>query len=120
LIRYGKQWEAVGVDKDALLAEFIKNYVANNQLISEILYYINSADKVICNRQIYYDIMGNPMLETIAAKAWNSFGSIRRGQPYHSPISGTTIAVVYPIEGKSMEQFGVLAQSFQSHTRHGT
>jgi sensor histidine kinase YesM len=51
--------------------------------------------------------MGNPMLETLAKNAWNSFGSIRWSQPYRSPISGTTIAVVYPVEGKSMERLGV-------------
>jgi sensor histidine kinase YesM len=95
-------------DKDNLIVEFIKNYATNNQLISETLYYINPENKVICNRQIYYDIMGNPMLETLAENAWSSFGSISWSQPYYSPISGTTIAIVYPIESKSMERLGVL------------
>jgi sensor histidine kinase YesM len=95
-------------DKDELITEFIRNYTENNQLISETIYYINTAGNVVCNRQLYYDIMGNPMLNTLAQKAWDYFGSMNWSQPYHSPLSGTTVAVVYPVESKTRERLGVL------------
>jgi signal transduction histidine kinase len=95
-------------NKDELIAEYIRNYISNNRLIPETIYYINAAGKVICNRQVYYDIMGNPMLDTLVEKAWDNFGNMSWSQPYHSPLSGTTVAVVYPVENKTRERLGVL------------
>jgi sensor histidine kinase YesM len=95
-------------NKDVLIAEYVRNYARNNRLISETIYYINTAMNVICSRQVYYDILGNPMLTTLVENAWNHSGIMHWSQPYHSPLIGTTVAIVYPVESKTGERLGVL------------
>ncbi|GHV39268.1 hypothetical protein AGMMS49546_11030 [Spirochaetia bacterium] len=96
------------VSQDELIAEFLINYARNNQFISQTIYYINPMGKVISNRQVYYDIMGNPMLSVLADSAYDNFGGLNWSQPYHSPLSGTTVAFVRPVESKTKEKLGVL------------
>lgn len=94
--------------RDDLIAQYIDNYADNSQSVAQTIYHIAPSGKVISNRQIYYDIMGNPMLQTLAGNAGRNFGGLSWSQPYHSPLSGNTVAVVQPVESKSRENLGVL------------
>ena len=94
--------------RDDLIAQYIDNYADNSQSVAQTIYHVAPSGKVISNRQIYYDIMGNPMLQTLAGNAYRNFGGLSWSQPYHSPLSGNTVAVVQPVESKSRENLGAL------------
>ncbi|WP_079908513.1 sensor histidine kinase [Paenibacillus sp. 32352] len=99
LFEPGQEEEAVNV---------LRTYAANNSTLYKTLYFVRSDGKVLSNTQVYYDIIGNPHLAQLYEQARKNYG-VMISEPYESPLSGKTVAFLFPIRSKAGDQLKGMA-----------
>lgn len=99
LLEEGHEEEAVTV---------LRQYAENNSTLYKTLYLVRPDGKVLSNTQVYYDIIGNPNLDRLYNQAKNNFG-VMISEPYQSPLSGKTVAFIFPIRTKTDAQLKGMA-----------
>lgn len=88
-------------DNDSI-EDFLHTIAEKNSTIVKTLYIMRSDGKVFSSAQVYYDVMGNPMLAKLFEQAQTSYAAIV-SQPYTSPLSGQTVAIARPMFDKLNE-----------------
>lgn len=73
-------------------ADFLRSIAENNSTIVKTLYVVRNDGTVTSSSQVFYEVMGNPMLPKLVEQAKSSYAAIV-SQPYASPLSGTTVAI---------------------------
>lgn len=86
----------------------LRTYAANNSTLYKTLYFVRSDGKVLSNTQVYYDIIGNPYLTQLYEQARKNYG-VMISEPYESPLSGKTVAFLFPIRSKADAQLKGMA-----------
>ncbi|MDF2936791.1 MAG: histidine kinase [Paenibacillaceae bacterium] len=71
---------------------FLRSAAENNSTIVKTLYIVTGEGRVYSNAQVYYEVLGNPMLPALYEQAKGSYSSVV-SQPYSSPQSGYTVAI---------------------------
>lgn len=79
-------------DRSERIGILINTFSQTLYPVARTIYYIPANGEVISTRQTYYDIMGNKMLPLLAESAQDSLTGLAWSQPYHSPVSGDTVA----------------------------
>jgi sensor histidine kinase YesM len=93
---------------NAQTIQLIKNFSATSYPAARTIYYTDTEGTVFSNRQVYYDIMGNPHLAALTERALGNFGGIAWSQPYHSPVSGDTVSFSCTVKDRQNRSLGVL------------
>lgn len=91
------------------IGELIDTFSRNIYPVARTIYFLPVDGGVISNRQVYYDVMGNAMLPVLAETARESLIGLAWSQPYHSPVSGDTIAFSLVVADRLGSEMGVLA-----------
>lgn len=84
-------------DREEEIIEFLSEYGDINGSLIKAFYIIHEDGKILSNKQVYYDILGNPNLNKLVEIAKENYGGLNWSEPYYSPISGETIGFVIPI-----------------------
>jgi two-component system, sensor histidine kinase YesM len=71
---------------------FLRSAAENNSTIVKTLYIVTGEGRVYSSAQVYYEVLGNPMLPGLYELAKESYSSVV-SQPYSSPQSGYTVAI---------------------------
>ncbi|WP_231570991.1 cache domain-containing protein [Gordoniibacillus kamchatkensis] len=90
--------------------DFLRSVAENNSTTVKTVYIMRSDGRVFSNSQVFYEVLGNPMLTQLYAMAQNNMYSIV-SQPYRSPQSGDTVAIASPIFDKQRQRVGVASWS---------
>lgn len=89
------------------ISDSLRFIATNNSTFVKTLYMIRKDGKVYASSQVYYDVIGNPMLPAIYENSQQNYGASVISQPYVSPLSGPTVAISRPIGGDTGEIVGV-------------
>ncbi|NHN30664.1 histidine kinase [Paenibacillus sp. S3N08] len=83
-----------GMEEEAV--KVLRKYAEKNSTLYKTLYLVRADGKVMSNTQVYLDIIGNPNLAKLYEMSTANYG-VMISEPYHSPLSGKTVAFVLPI-----------------------
>ena len=97
-----------GIRQSERIGILINTFSQTLYPVARTIYYIPANGEVISTRQTYYDIMGNKMLPLLAESAQDSLTGLAWSQPYHSPVSGDTVAFSLAVEDQPNDEKGVL------------
>ncbi|MGG1550229.1 cache domain-containing sensor histidine kinase [Paenibacillus ferrarius] len=95
-----------GKEKEA--SDVLRNYASKNSTLYKNLYLVREDGHVITNSQTTFDIVGNPYIQSLLAKAKQTYGMFIT-EPYQSPMSGKTVAFVLPIESSQTKSYKGIA-----------
>ncbi|MFS0726103.1 cache domain-containing sensor histidine kinase [Paenibacillus sp. 1P07SE] len=109
LLLLSTQPQLLQEDNEQLAFDTLRQFASHNNSIAKSLYLIRSDGKVLSNAQVYYEIIGNPHLPDLYELALQNYGAINVSEPYHSPMSGQTLAYVLPITDSDQQIRGVVA-----------
>jgi len=90
------------------IVHLIQNFSRTSHPVAKTIYFVDNDGSVISNRQTYYDIMGNPMLTSMIDDAKNSLTGLVWSQPYHSPVSGSTVNFTHMVVDKYKKPIGAI------------
>lgn len=98
LLSDGNEGEAV---------ETLKKYVDYNRSIARTIYMVRADKKVYSSSQVLYDVIGNPHIDSLYKRVMENKGIIYVSEPYHSPVSGHTIAYGLLVRDRNQSVQGV-------------
>lgn len=106
LLLLSSQIELIQSSADKDVEEYLRSIAENNSTIVKTLYIVRADGKVFSSHQVFYEVLGNPMLPKLYEQAKASYAAIV-SQPYASPQSGQTVAIARPLVDKSDARVGV-------------
>ncbi|MDD9269744.1 histidine kinase [Paenibacillus sp. GCM10023248] len=95
-----------GMEKEA--ADVLRSYANMNRTLYKSIYLVRADGGVISNSQTTFEIVGNPQIPLLLAKAKQTYGMFIT-EPYQSPMSGKTVAFVLPIPSGSTKSLKGIA-----------
>ncbi|MFK7692355.1 sensor histidine kinase [Paenibacillus sp. HJGM_3] len=106
LLVLSSQTDMLKSSPDTEVENFLRSVSENNSMIVKTLYVIRDDGKVFSSSQVFYEVLGNPMLPRLYDQAQKGYVSIV-SQPYVSPQSGQTVAIARPLVDKKNQRAGV-------------
>ncbi|WNR46916.1 cache domain-containing sensor histidine kinase [Paenibacillus roseipurpureus] len=86
--------------------DFLRSVADNNSNTVKNVYIMRTDATIFSNSQVFYEVLGNPMLPKLYEMAQVNAYSIV-SQPYNSPQSGYTVAIARPVFDKQGQRLGV-------------
>jgi len=108
LLLLSSRHELLAPGSEEAAVRTLKDYADYNSSVARTLYFVRTDGRVLSNSQTIYEIIGNPHLHALYEQALSNYGAIRVSEPYHSPLSGHTLAYMMPVTDRAKQLKGVV------------